>query len=394
MKQNEMKKRIVLDKVIAAPVHRIGRPELFSKLQSTYGTIHTLDTGSTNLLLFTEEAIREFMTLIHWGRNTPMNIDETQLSLIGRFFMHGEGADGGFTAVCEYVLPVSPGKRSAVSAQMSSREEMDKDRTLHVLNRNLSKCDPSPLREFGEYQHLGYAHTHPGNLQVFFSSTDTEDFKRMFDKEGVSGGVAVVANPQRKKIAAFGGKTAQRLSIAFALKKTGNTSELSLPIELEPVTGTQLSGIHEGPVKHCETRIDILPSTPSLAAVETPQNNETSCRGEVETEQRCSERPFFYCNKRILLEQGVIRGYSWIQRKGVLKVVRIERNKLTRQQYASGYEYRSRVYCLDGSQLIRCLDIVSKGKRPPLSIKGEWKPNDPFDVVLKLRRCDRMDISW
>lgn len=384
--------KIKLGEARSTAISTVGRAEILQMLRDRHNVIHTMDTGSESLLIFTEECFRELLQQFYWGRLHPLNVDEMQLSLVGHLFTHDGVGSPCLTALCQYIIPCTPIKCSPVSAQLSPEEEAKKDQRLWSLNRNVKRCKPEPFYQlYGEYRHLGYAHTHPGNLGVFFSSVDREDFKRMFDRPGCPGGVALVANPHRRRLAAFGGKNASPLSVAVAMQLTGIEQE-GLPAAslAEPALGSLLTDLYEGKVSL------VRKSLPQTASVTALGNSLCSC--DIAREEKSAaptwggERAMWHCEPRTLLELGLLSNYDHRKRTGLLEVLWIESGSMKPEDIAEGYRYTTRVICLDSYRQPRCLEIVTKGK-PPLKVKFSSEGQRPFKAPMRLNKRCKMKLD-
>ena len=161
------------------------------------------DSGADRLIL-TPQASKELMNHFYWNMRHPNNLCEQQAGLAGYLFKDPQ--TNRFIAVAEFVIPAIAKNRTPVGAYLSVDDTADVQCELNVINQNLRKMrDYGVFTKLGDAQMLGYVHSHPGDLDVFVSSTDQQTHRTNYGNGTDSLGISLVVNPHRRLARAYGG---------------------------------------------------------------------------------------------------------------------------------------------------------------------------------------------
>lgn len=196
-------------KVNTTETHMISLEEVErisgEKLMEWYGE------KTRDLVVFTDSALADMKQHMHWGKNHANNLFEQQMVSVG-YKCYDQKYKKHYILVC-YVMYTYCSERSKVGASQICQErqvmvDSQMMEELAFLNKARDYGDENPFYStLGDVTIVGKIHTHP-NMNVFLSSVD--------QRGHISGSdfwVDIVANPQDKKIAAFGAADAHPCQI-------------------------------------------------------------------------------------------------------------------------------------------------------------------------------------
>lgn len=153
------------------------------------------------LLVYTPYAARRQKELIGWLRDDfPRNKNEQGGWLIGRYLRDASGKI--VQAEVTELLEAKADCRQPGYIEWSAMEEIRLQQEFFCLKERLAVSDPVGAEELAC---IGWWHTHPNELSVFFSSTDLETQRLKYYKVEK---YAVVLNPHKGVWRAFAGADA------------------------------------------------------------------------------------------------------------------------------------------------------------------------------------------
>ena len=153
------------------------------------------DRPSDSRIVFSSEAFDELTEIFGWGKETPRNTTEQVVCLYGR----KEDSLFVIDHVRECRFEIA-GAKNAVFSQItldSALDELDKLRTI----------DPDTMM-------LGFAHSHPCELETTLSEADVSLHRELTDKTGLE--LTVLINPQKRQIKAYSGTELELAEIFLA----------------------------------------------------------------------------------------------------------------------------------------------------------------------------------
>lgn len=158
--------------------------------------IHTSEKSSEHKLYIMQGPWNQICGHIGWGKRTSVNINEQGGILLGKTYIHENGATlfgVVHEAVGGYSANGSPGY--LVMSHNTWKEMLDS--VDEIIDRHPEKG----------LQVIGWYHTHPNGLPVFMSGTDMGT-QRKFFKENWQ--FAIVINPHKQIWGAFIGNSADK----------------------------------------------------------------------------------------------------------------------------------------------------------------------------------------
>lgn len=178
--------------------------------------------GKRNIVIFLPHAWDNFCASTNYGKYTPENRNESHYILEGYYFIDNNGRTT--TVVSHIITPFSvssgassaelysEGKESAYEYIEKKEEEIRKYSDEGKYSDSKGVLNPL-YKKFGTPIRVGFGHTHPRNIDVFFSSVDRTS---VFAAEG-DPWVTMVANPNKcKLLAAVGSDLTEAKIIVFA----------------------------------------------------------------------------------------------------------------------------------------------------------------------------------
>lgn len=168
-------------------------PVLLERDEQYDSNLHILEVG--NEIYLSKQAKETIFNHIDWGKDTQKNSVEQGGLLIGNTFI--EKGSSAITAYVEEAIPAFTAKGSMAYLEFDHRTWKSMMDAIDAINDNHQK---------GDFQIVGWYHTHPGRLSVFMSGTDLNTQRKMFSKDWQ---FAIVLNPQKQVWRAFNGKEAK-----------------------------------------------------------------------------------------------------------------------------------------------------------------------------------------
>ena len=165
-----------------------------------------------NKVVILPEAMQEFISIVSYRRQSPMNHMEQKYIGLGHIF---SGEDQNIIIVVSHFIQIHTTTRSTVSAGNIHSDGSspgldfleyysDEYRKLEFkYNTDSFGFTVDPFLKFGSSEYCLEGHTHPNNLDVFFSSTDRESGKSRACASPIS---IFVSNPTRCKMLGAIGK--------------------------------------------------------------------------------------------------------------------------------------------------------------------------------------------
>lgn len=174
------------------------------------------------LLVYTPYAARRQKELIGWLRDDfPRNKNEQGGWLIGRYL---RDASGKIVQVeVTELLEAKADCRQPGYIEWSAMEEIRLQQEFFGLKERLAVSDPVGAEELAC---IGWWHTHPNELSVFFSSTDLETQRLKYYKTEK---YAVVLNPHRGVWRAFAGADAVEVPAIMLAESSVSEPQRSAP---------------------------------------------------------------------------------------------------------------------------------------------------------------------
>lgn len=143
-----------------------------------------------NAIFIHKEAFEVIKNHIGFGKDTEENQVEQGGLLFGEVLEHqNKQNETKFIGIVNYAL-------AAKTAEGSMRHLHFNHATWHSLLEEQEKIEEKEAKK----QLIGWYHTHPKNLQVYFSAVDKENHLVFFDADWHFG---LVLNPQREEIKCF-----------------------------------------------------------------------------------------------------------------------------------------------------------------------------------------------
>ena len=159
--------------------------------------------------LFVEtEAVEQILEFVHWDDTTPENTVEQAALMYGRLCEYGNRRWG---EVCG-IVPANTPNASSVSVEISADEWNRLYASLDEINKNRNQEGKQhPLVV------LGWMHTHPNTLDVFFSSFDNTLQQAIMNNDNLFG---LVINPHRRIFACFADADSSECLAAFVVNNS------------------------------------------------------------------------------------------------------------------------------------------------------------------------------
>ncbi len=145
---------------------------------------------SLNSIFLSKKAFKSIKNHIGFGNDTEDNQVEQGGLLFGEVIEYqNEKNETKFIGIVNYAIP-------AKTAEGSMRHLHFNHATWHSLLEQQEKIQENESKK----QLIGWYHTHPKQLKVYFSHVDKENHLTFFDKDWHFG---LVLNPQREELKCF-----------------------------------------------------------------------------------------------------------------------------------------------------------------------------------------------
>lgn len=150
-------------------------------------------SSSKKKVYFLPDAAREIWHYFHWGKKHPRNISELMVGLVGK--------RDGENIFVEMIFPVFLEKRGREEGLFTQRSYADSLLELQTLEQDAEEGE-SLLHAWGKLELVGYAHSHPGELDAMMSTPDMVLHNRMCElREDYH--ITAILNPQKKDFMVF-----------------------------------------------------------------------------------------------------------------------------------------------------------------------------------------------
>lgn len=171
-------------------------------------TVKPLKEEETKTVIFTPQATRDLYNLFHYGECHPSNLYEQQVALIGNQWQE--------ISLIKYVIPAILYNRAGNMATMDDFSIRQIQDEVAIINETMAKADKVYQDSYGNVQFLGFAHSHPMETELRFSTNDTknhQDFVRQFGDF-----ISILLNPQKKRIVCFSGEECKQAKLVLLSK--------------------------------------------------------------------------------------------------------------------------------------------------------------------------------
>lgn len=146
---------------------------------------------STERVVFTPNAARELYSLFHWGQFHPVNASEQLACLLGHRL-----AD---CLLVEFVSPAYLEQRNSLEAVFTETSYRSGQSEAEAINLHYGDC-PELCLVPEDCVLLGFAHSHPGELELGMSEPDVQ-LHRYLNAAGHP--LSMIVNPQKRQLAAY-----------------------------------------------------------------------------------------------------------------------------------------------------------------------------------------------
>lgn len=171
-------------------------------------TVEPSKFEASKTVIFTPQATKDLYSIFHYGECHPSNLYEEQAALIGN------NLNGVF--LVKYVVPAILYNRARNMATMDDfclNQIMDE---ISIINENIPKSDLIYQDSFGNVQFLGFAHSHPQETDLRFSTHDTKNHRDFVKQFGDF--ISIILNPQKEKIVGFSGEECEQVKLILLSK--------------------------------------------------------------------------------------------------------------------------------------------------------------------------------
>ncbi len=207
-------------------------------IKSDCGNVYVCDKfgNGRHTVFVLPEAYSQLVSMISYGRRSPMNVKEQKFIGLGHFF---DGADGCVNIVISHFIQIFTTNRTGISAE-NLGPDGEHNPGLDFLNyyreeflEYEKKCNTDafgkpadPFLKYGASEYVLEGHTHP-DLGVFWSSTDRKSGKARAAKKPVC---IFVCDPVRKQMLGCVGSEFENATI-LAFSRAQNVTSYALDKE-------------------------------------------------------------------------------------------------------------------------------------------------------------------